>query len=34
MWPDVRRGPEALIHGVVTLFEKVKDEKFADLAKA
>ena len=26
--------PEALIHGVVTLFEKVKGEKFADLAKA
>ena len=26
--------PEALIHGVVTLFEKVKGEKFADLVKA
>jgi NADH-quinone oxidoreductase subunit B len=26
--------PEALIHGVVTLFEKVKGEKFADLASA
>ena len=26
--------PEALIHGVVTLFEKVKGEKFKDLAKA
>ena len=26
--------PEALIHGVVTLYEKVKGEKFKDLAKA
>ena len=26
--------PEALIHGVVTLFEKVKGEKFDELAKA
>jgi NADH-quinone oxidoreductase subunit B len=26
--------PEALIHGVLTLFEKVKGEKFADLVKA
>ena len=26
--------PEALIHGVVTLFEKVRGEKFADLVKA
>ena len=26
--------PEALIHGVITLYEKVKGEKFKDLAKA
>jgi NADH-quinone oxidoreductase subunit B len=26
--------PEALIHGVVTLYEKVKGEKFKDLVKA
>ena len=26
--------PEALIHGVLTLFEKVKGEKFKDLVKA
>ncbi len=25
--------PEALIHGIVTLYEKVKSEKFKDLAK-
>jgi NADH-quinone oxidoreductase subunit B len=26
--------PEALIHGVVTLYEKVKSQKFAEQAKA